>query len=537
LVSLVAIPIVLVAYTIAVPFLNKYWYLAEAEKDKASSLCYEIFQSIRIVVAFGAEKRLATEHSKIMERARKIDRKQAPVMGAMFAPMFLAIYGIFALTFWFGVHQYYKGKIHNVGTIIVVLFSVLWAVMSIYHLYNPIIQITRAASASAKIFAIIDAKIVDESHLRDKAINVGNEDIVFRDVTFAYPTRPEAIILNKLNLRFERGKTTAIVGPSGSGKSTLVGLIEKWYQPFSDSARSESHDSSPVVEKKEISIHTEDIRAPGIYIGDVNLKDINSRWWRTNIGLVQQEPALFNTTIFENVANGLAGTADEHAPEQRKLAMVQNACREALAEEFINKLPEGYNTKVGEGGLRLSGGQRQRVAIARAIIQNPSILILDEATSAIDVRTERLVQSALDRVSNNRTTIVIAHRLSTIQKADRIIVLRSGRVIEEGVHRELVERDGGFYRTLVKAQSIDIGNHDTSAEEEIFEMHDASPEGHISLFQAGPAQTTDDAEPQPPPGGFLKRLTLLIREQRSKWVLYSVLVVAAMAGSGSYSRY
>jgi ABC-type multidrug transport system fused ATPase/permease subunit len=153
-----------------------------------------------------------------------------------------------------------------------------------------------------------------------------------------------------------------------------------------------------------------------VRIGNVNLSDVDLKWWRAQIGLVQQEPFLFNDTLFNNVAFGLCGTPLNDVSHEEKRALVQEACREAYAEEFIAKLPQGYETMVGESGIKLSGGQRQRIAIARSIIKNPPILILDEATSAIDVRTERIVQEALEHVSRNRTTIVIAHRLSTIKR-------------------------------------------------------------------------------------------------------------------------
>ncbi|KAL4959751.1 ABC transporter ATP-binding protein/permease [Aspergillus stella-maris] len=187
-----------------------------------------------------------------------------------------------------------------------------------------------------------------------------------------------------------------------------------------------------------------------------SLKDIDLKWWRSRIGLVQQEPFLFNDTIYNNVAWGLIGSAWEGESDERKRELVKEACKEAFADEFIDKLPLGYDTSVGDGGARLSGGQRQRLAIARSIVKRPDILILDEATSAIDVRGERIVQAALDRAAQHRTTIVIAHRLSTIKHADRIVVLRKGKVIESGDHQGLVSKDGGVYAGLVNAQALSL---------------------------------------------------------------------------------
>jgi ABC-type multidrug transport system fused ATPase/permease subunit len=406
--------------------------------------------------------------------------------------------------------------------------------MSVYHLYSPIIQISRAASASTQIFAIIDAELPDTSGLKKDGIPVSGQDIVFRDVTFSYPSRPNTTILDKLNVRFEKGKTTAIVGPSGSGKSTIVGLIEKWYNPIN-----ESLDGSPISyveplsEKIGATIGTKEILSSGIYIGDVNLNIIDSKWWRSNIGLVQQEPFLFNDTIFKNVANGLAGTDYENISVERKLTMVQKACTEAFADDFISRLPLGYDTVVGEGGLKLSGGQRQRIAIARAIIKDPSILILDEATSAIDVRTEKLVQQVLDKVSQHRTTITIAHRLSTIQKADKIIVLRNGKSIEEGVHEELLQKEDGLYATLVRAQAVEIGkDEDPDPDAITVERDSEAQDALLPLEEQQLSILQDEDKPKPPKGGFLARFSLLLREQRSKWLLLAILTFSAMCGSG-----
>jgi ATP-binding cassette, subfamily B (MDR/TAP), member 1 len=408
--------------------------------------------------------------------------------------------------------------------------------MSIYHLYNPIMQITRAAAASTKILAIIDSKIPDSSGLNGNSVPVSGQDIIFQNVTFAYPTRPDTTILNKLNVTFEAGKTTAIVGPSGSGKSTIVGLLEKWYEPMSDSvASSPVSGNSPFSEKGHATISTREVFHSGIYIGDVNLNTIDSRWWRSKIGLVQQEPFLFNDTIFSNVANGLAGTEFQNVTIERKRSMVETACKEALADDFISQLPLGYDTMVGEGGLKLSGGQRQRIAIARAIIKDPSILILDEATSAIDVRTEKLVQQVLDRVSQTRTTITIAHRLSTIRKADKIVVMRNGVVIEEGVHDDLLRREDGLYAALVRAQAVEIGKEEeqVSDPDAITEERDLrSPDAQVVVEAQRSSRVEDDDNPKPPKGGFMVRFTILAREQRSKWSLYAIMVIGAMAGSG-----
>jgi ATP-binding cassette subfamily B (MDR/TAP) protein 1 len=410
--------------------------------------------------------------------------------------------------------------------------------MSIHRLYNPLVQITKAASAAQEIFALIDVKVPDMSGKEN--VNV-HEDIIFRDINFAYPTRPDTTILDRLNVRFEKGKTTAIVGPSGSGKSTIVGLLERWYEPHiaaPDSPRS-ANDDIVLREEKLVTntgITQEFDLEPGIFIGQENINQLDIKWWRSNIGLVQQEPYLFNESIYNNVANGLAGTKWEAAPTEVKFPMVQKACKEAYAEEFISRLPQGYDTKVGEGGgMMLSGGQRQRIAIARAIIKDPQILILDEATSAIDIRTERIVQKALDLVSRSRTTITIAHRLSTIKRADKIIVLRGGQVVEQGTHEQLLDDDEGVYSSLVRAQTVETGDGGVEQfdEDAISLSTDMPAREQEKPKKAKPsAAHSEQALPRPTGKeiGFLRGFTLLISEQKENWVVFPIALLSAMTG-------
>jgi ABC-type multidrug transport system fused ATPase/permease subunit len=407
--------------------------------------------------------------------------------------------------------------------------------MCISRLYSPIIQIGKAAAASIDIFAVLDAKVPDITGLKDPDVQI--DDIVFRDVTFAYPSRPDVTILDGLNLRFEKGKTTAIVGPSGSGKSTIISLLERWYEPAGTVTRTPSSEDV-FAREVEIFEKTEKMVTPwpadtrvnsGIFIGGTNLKDVDVKWWRSHVGLVQQEPFLFNDTIFNNVAYGLAGTKWEKAPLENKVNMVQNACREAFAEEFITRLPLGYETIVGESGMKLSGGQRQRIAIARAIVKEPEVLILDEATSAIDVRTEKIVQAALDRVSNNRTTIAIAHRLSTIIKADQIVVIRAGKLAEEGTHKELMQHDG-VYAGFVRAQAVELGQEDVDSIENIQDYDTIDTKGETATHAT--TQAGEAPEPEYKQRAFLSSFGLLVFEQRSRWILYTLTVLGAMGGGG-----
>nr|MBP6508487.1 ATP-binding cassette domain-containing protein [Opitutaceae bacterium] len=240
-------------------------------------------------------------------------------------------------------------------------------------------------------------------------------DIVYEHVSFYYPSAPDKIVVRELNLSIKPGEHIAFVGPSGSGKSTLANLLLGLYAPSSGR----------------------------ILIDGVPQSEWNMRWIRRQLAVVMQDSILLSGSVYDNIrfAKADATTAEIHA-----------AARQANAEEFILKMPEGYQTLVGERGVALSGGQRQRIAIARSILRNPPVLILDEATSALDYESERLIQEALDRLSEGRTVITIAHRLSTIKNADRIIVLRDGVIVEEGNFKELDAKKGVFAQ-LIAAQS------------------------------------------------------------------------------------
>ena len=285
------------------------------------------------------------------------------------------------------------------------------------------------------MFEMIDRKSkIDPLAETGKRPTDNDGAVQLRNVTFAYPSRPTTKVLQNVSLNFEAGKVTALVGASGSGKSTIVGLIERRFDPDDGS----------------------------IQIGNYAVTDSNLRWLRRQIGLVQQEPALFSDTIY-NVALGLNGTELDTLLEVEKRELVRQACIQAYADDFIQELPEKYDTPVGDRGDFLSGGQKQRIAIARSVISNPRIFLLDEATSALDPTAERKVQAALDSVSKSRTTIMIAHKLSTVHKADKIVVLSHGKIIEEGTHQHLLAQKGAYHK-LVNSQTLNtkhVGGDDS----------------------------------------------------------------------------
>lgn len=316
------------------------------------------------------------------------------------------------------------------GTVMTVIFSIFIGAFSLAMMAPNLTALNYALSAAGKVFETIDrVPEIDSSSKEGLVPDQCRGDVEFRNILFHYPARPDIPVLRDFSLKVSPNQTTALVGSSGSGKSTAVALLERFYDP--DEGQ--------------------------IFIDGNDIKELNIAWLRTQIGLVSQEPVLFSTTIRENIEYGLINTKWENASKEEKDKLIEEASEQANAHGFITELPLGYNTLVGERGFLLSGGQKQRVAIARAIVGKPRILLLDEATSALDTQSEGIVQEALDRASQGRTTIVIAHRLSTIKKANNIVVFGKGVILEQGTHQQLLDNENGPYYNLVNAQKIRAG--------------------------------------------------------------------------------
>jgi ATP-binding cassette subfamily B (MDR/TAP) protein 1 len=277
----------------------------------------------------------------------------------------------------------------------------------------------KAKHAAQELKELFDRKpSIDTWSSDGESVEAVSGTVEFRDVHFRYPTRPEQPVLRGLNLSVKPGQYIALVGASGCGKSTTIALLERFYDPL----------------------------AGGIYVDGKEISSLKINEYRSFVALVSQEPTLYQGTIRENV---LLGADREDVPESE----IEFACREANIYDFIQSLPDGFNTVVGSKGSMLSGGQKQRIAIARALLRDPKILLLDEATSALDSESEHVVQAALDKAAKGRTTIAVAHRLSTIQKADIIYVFDQGVIVESGDHSELMKK-GGRYSELVSLQSL-----------------------------------------------------------------------------------
>ncbi|TKC53901.1 hypothetical protein EI555_010025, partial [Monodon monoceros] len=383
---------------------------------KAGAVAEEALGAIKTVIAFGGQNRELKRYQKHLENAKKIGIKKAISANISMGIAFLLIYASYALAFWYA-STLVIAKEYTVGNAMTVFFSIMIGAFSIGQAAPCIDAFANARGAAYAIFAIIDnnPKIDSFSERGHKPDNIkGN--LEFKDVHFCYPARPDVKILKALNLKVESGQMVALVGNSGCGKSTVVQLIQRLYDPT----------------EGMITIDGQDIRM------------FNLRYLREIIGVVSQEPVLFSTTIAENIRYGRGNvTMDE----------IKKAVKEANAYEFIMKLPQKFDTLVGERGAQLSGGQKQRIAIARALVRNPKILLLDEATSALDTESEAEVQAALDKAREGRTTVVIAHRLSTIRNADVIAGFEDGVIVEQGSHKELMKKEGVYFR-LVNMQTL-----------------------------------------------------------------------------------
>ncbi|KAJ1303401.1 hypothetical protein OPQ81_011593 [Rhizoctonia solani] len=432
------LPCIAITGAIMNKFVSTYMQLSlQSVSAGGGTLAEEVISTVRTAHAFGTQMTLAERYDVFINKAYGFDNKAAVIQGCGLGVFFFVIYGAYGLAFYYGTTLIIQ-RHADAGTVINVFIAILIGSFSLAMLAPEQQAVSQARGAAAKLFQTID-RVPPIDSLSDAGLkpeNPGPGKIELRNVRFDYPSRPDVRILKDLTLTFEAGKTAALVGASGSGKSTIIALIERFYDPLSGS----------------------------VLLDGIDLKDLNVRWLRSQIGLVSQEPTLFATTIEQNVAHGLVGSkydwivrgcerGEEEAIKERR-RLVSEACERANAKDFIERLPDSWNTMVGERGFLLSGGQKQRIAIARAIVSDPKVLLLDEATSALDTQSEGIVQNALDKAAAGRTTITIAHRLSTIKDADQIYVMGDGMVLEQGTHNELLRNTNGPYASLVEAQKL-----------------------------------------------------------------------------------
>jgi len=413
LLMLAIVPVVIVSAHLYGRYVRRLSTKVQDRLAEANSVLEETLSAIRIVQSFVREDYERARYRERIQDSLKLAVKRAVASGGFIAFIILVVYSGIAIVLWFGSRMVVAGQMSAGDLIAFVLYTffVGGAVGGMTELYG---QFNQAIGATRRVFELLDTKPEIKDPDNPEPLEKVRGHVHLIDVHFTYPDERALPVLKGVTVEAKPGEIIALVGPSGAGKSTLVALIPRFYD----------------VSSGAITVDGHDIRA-------VRLADL-----RSAIGMVPQETTLFGGPVRENIAYGKLGATDDE---------IEAVARAAHAHEFIVEFPDGYDTVVGERGVKLSGGQRQRIAIARALLKNPAILILDEATSSLDSESERLVQDALETLMQGRTTFVIAHRLSTVRRADRIIVLESGQLIEEGTHEELMT-GGGLYKRLYEIQ-------------------------------------------------------------------------------------
>ncbi len=416
LLMLCIIPLVAIVTVFFGRRIRKFSRNVQERVGESNVIVGESLQGITNVKSFTNEGYEIGRYTKSTENILQTAMRYARARGAFFSFIIFCLFGSIMFMVYFGVRMTVNDEL-TAGQMMSFLLYTLFVAASIGGIPEQYAQIQRAIGASERIFEILDEKTeaVDTRPERERRKTRLSGKLELNEISFSYPTRKDFPVLKNISLVAEPGETIAVVGPSGSGKSTIAQLLFRFYDP----------------DKGKLFFDGKDAR-------EYDLTDL-----RENMAIVPQDVLLFGGTIRENIAYGKPGATEEEIIE---------ASKKANAFTFIESFPDKFETKVGDRGIQLSGGQRQRIAIARAVLKNPSILILDEATSSLDSESERVVQEALDKLMVGRTSFVIAHRLSTIRKANKIIVIEKGVVVEAGTHEELIAIDNGLYRSLSRLQ-------------------------------------------------------------------------------------
>jgi ABC transporter fused permease/ATP-binding protein len=436
---LTAFPVVIALAVVFGRALRRNSRQAQDRLADSNVIVEETLQGIASVKAFTNENHEEQRYRNGLTRYLDVVLRGSRYRGAFSSFIILAMFGAVVLVLWSGSRLVVSGDLTTgqLTSFMIYTLFVAGAMGSFAELFS---QLQRTLGATHRVRELLQEQTETADATPCSPMKRLRGDIVYEHTAFRYPSRPEVEVLRDICFQVEPGQRVALVGPSGAGKSTIVSLLLRFYEP----------------ERGRILIDGRDAREYALHP------------LRSQMAIVPQDVLLFGGTIAENIAYGRPGAGE---------AEVIEAARQANADEFIRSFPDGYQTRVGERGVQLSGGQRQRVAIARAILRDPAILILDEATSSLDSSSESLVLQALDRLMQGRTSLIIAHRLSTVRGADRIVVIKDGCTVESGTHAELLQRDGGLYRTLTRLQ-LDLTESPSSDAKEDDSWPKTNPSPH-----------------------------------------------------------
>lgn len=409
----------------------KKWDLAiQPMQEQTNSLVSQIIKSIHTTAALGASQKHAKRLDHYWNATMILAFRRSYVIAIAIACCWAIIYASYALSFWQGSKEVENGTI-DPGSLITAITAIVMGGFTLSNIWPTVHSIHKGIKSGQLIFETIDREsTVDATSGNGIVFKELVGKIEFKNVKLRFPSNPDQVVINDFSLTVNPGETVAIVGPQGAGKSALLGLLERYYDPVKGS----------------------------IYIDDIDITKLNIQSLRQNIAYVSQEPFLFSGTIFENVVQGLDSTPYASQEPSVKLQMVTKACREANAWGFILSMKDGLESQVGERGCLLSIGQRQRIAIARAIVSRPKIFLLDEVTSALSARSESFVQEALNNVSKSQTTLIVTQHLPILRKAQRIIVMKDGMIVEQGTHLDLMSNSPWYHKFVEKQRDIKVAN-------------------------------------------------------------------------------